>query len=108
MKFNRMDLMKPANENLIAMIEGNPGAMTVCLRLMGRESGDDPMDTENTEEMQKFAEGYGDIFRLDLLKIYGSDIWVCYKDLCQMNIELLRMKIRDESIRKELDNCNTR
>jgi hypothetical protein len=53
---------------LMAMSEENPGALTVLLKLLNGE------------------DGFFKILLLDSKKLYGSDIWVLYKDICGENL----------------------
>jgi hypothetical protein len=66
------------------MAEGNPGAATVVGQLL-----EDPV-------------GLVDLCHLDDMGLYGPDIWISYWDVCKQDIELLRDKIRDGSIRDEV------
>lgn len=62
---------------IVKVAEGNPGAVTVLARLI-REGGNiDPDD---------FMGGVGSVLALDSHAIYGSDIWVLYKDVCNENL----------------------
>lgn len=61
----------------VKMAEGNPGAMTVIMRLIKENAAIDP-DSALGE--------WGAILMLDDLGIYGSAIWVLYKDTCGQNI----------------------
>jgi len=60
------------------MSEGNPGALTVLMRIMEEGQAIDP---------QGLAGGHGAILALDTLGIYGAQIWMLYKDVCGENIE---------------------
>ena len=61
------------------MSEGNAGASTVINKLS--------MD---------------DLKNLDLMGIYGSHIWVAYKDIYKSNLELLKSNIKDFNIWDDL------
>lgn len=52
--------------------EGNPSAMTAL---------SDTLDTKGLTEFMKLS------LRLDLLDIYGSDIWRLYSDHCEENAD---------------------
>lgn len=71
-------------ELLLAMGEGNPGAITVMARLLEREDG-------------LFV-----LLHLDEMGIYGPDIWVAYKDHCDEDLEQLarRVKARDPRLKE--------
>ena len=55
------------------MGEGNPGAILVCAMMLKRGGEIDPDD---------FAGGLGPLLSMDTLGIYGSRIWMLYKDVC--------------------------
>jgi hypothetical protein len=58
-------------EAIEAMAEGNPGAASVL-----------------TELFERKGMGALDSFKaLDALGLYGSDIWVAYKDVCAQKID---------------------
>lgn len=74
---SRIALHDNLMDALSKMCEGNPGALRVLIQLV-----------DKTEEMDT-AEGYepfDSIHRLDLLGIYGSSIWILYKDICKEDI----------------------
>lgn len=58
-------------EVVLKMAEGNPGAVTILMRLIKEGEFIDRMD---------WMQGLGSIVELDHLGIYGSRIWVLYKD----------------------------
>lgn len=57
----------------MALGEGNPGGLTACMELMKDAPRIDP---------QAFARDLQPLLSLDNLGIYGSNIWILYKDLC--------------------------
>ena len=59
------------------MSDGNPGAITVMMELISKTPVIDP---------DNLLGGMGNILSLDTYGIYGSDIWVFYKDLCDQDI----------------------
>ncbi|MFA5071158.1 MAG: hypothetical protein WC511_02195 [Candidatus Pacearchaeota archaeon] len=69
-------------DNLITLLskmaEGNPGAITVLMLLFRDEPRIDPMCA--------FI-GLGAILHLDSMELYGSNIWILYKDICGESIE---------------------
>lgn len=73
----RISLHDSFMDIVMKMSEGNPGALTVIMEIVG-----------NTKEIDKlnWAGAYGPILGLDTLGIYGSNIWVLYKDHCNQNI----------------------
>jgi hypothetical protein len=60
-------------EILTTMGEGNPGALTVCVSILKHGPAIDPDD---------LFEGFGTLLTLDMLGIYGSRIWVLFKNVC--------------------------
>lgn len=66
------------------MSEGNPGAMTVMAQILQHGNEIDPAGFEPVMK----------ILMLDTWGIYGSDIWVLYKNICGQNIANLITLIR--------------
>ena len=64
---------------LKAMAEGNPGAVSVLMNILNNAEKIDP---------QNMMGGLGFILDLDSLQLYGSHIWMLYRDVCQENISL--------------------
>jgi len=62
---------------LTKMAGGNPGALTVCMRLL--QEGQD-IDPDNV------MGGFMHILALDTHKIYEEKIWMFYKDICGENL----------------------
>lgn len=62
---------------MMKMAEGNPGAITVLLKLMEQGEAIDP---------DAAFGGFANILSLDTHDIYGSEIWQFYKDLCEQNL----------------------
>jgi len=63
----------------IKLAEGNPGAMTVCVRIINEGAIIDP---------DNFLGGIGILLSLDTFKIYGIRIWMLYKDVCRENLPM--------------------
>lgn len=61
----------------VKLAEGNPGAATVIMQLFEKAAKIDPQD---------FMGSFGSILFLDTLHIYGSRIWMLYKDVCKHNV----------------------
>lgn len=81
------------------MVEGNPGAINVCVDLL-----------KYSEQINPGAGKFGGmayIVALDEFEIYGSRIWMLYKDVCGENINkvIAVLVARDAEIvtQKELD-----
>lgn len=72
----RIDLFQAPIQSLVAMAEGNPGAMTVIGKML-------KCDIDPSHIMGPMA----GIMMLDNLDIYGSDIWLLYKEACKENVE---------------------
>jgi hypothetical protein len=62
---------------LYALSEGNPGGLSVMIELMEAAPKIDP---------QAAFKGLQPLLSLDNLQIYGSDIWILYKDLCGQDV----------------------
>lgn len=58
---------------LYKLSEGNPGAITVCMKLL---------EVGNKIDPDGFMGGMGVLLSLDTQAIYGSRIWMLYKDVC--------------------------
>lgn len=76
---NRVTLDTSVTDAIVAMSGGNPGALTVLMQLMSTELGLIGM------------------CHLDDREIYGSDIWVAWKDICKEDMNLFVATIRDRS-----------
>lgn len=74
---HRLDWMKPPIDGLVAMSEGNPGCASVLGQIAQKGEEVDP---------QMAMGGLGHIGMLDNYAIYGSNVWVFYKDMCGQNI----------------------
>lgn len=70
---SRIQLHMNMQDVLWEMSEGNPGAITVMMRLLQDVPLIDPDDV--------FA-GLGVLMSLDTNRIYGPRIWMLYKDVC--------------------------
>ena len=65
-----IDMMASTMDFLVAMSEGNPGAINVLMQMMDKS------------EM-----GLLDILSLDDMNIQGTQIWIGYKDYCGQDID---------------------
>lgn len=63
---------------LMKLSEGNPGAVTVLVNLAKEGDQIDP---------DAFSGHLGVMLDLDTLGIYGSGIWVVYKDICRCSMK---------------------
>ncbi|MES1989238.1 MAG: hypothetical protein V4440_14635 [Pseudomonadota bacterium] len=75
----RIDLTDSGIDILMKMSDGNPGALTVIADLMKKESSIDPDSI-----FSQF--GISTILSMDTHGIYGSDIWILFKDICKQNL----------------------
>ncbi|MDD4588908.1 MAG: hypothetical protein PHG06_00565 [Parabacteroides sp.] len=73
----RITLEDNAMSAIMKLADGNPGAATVCIRLL-KEAGD--IDTNS------FVGGLGTLLSLDTENVYGSEIWMLYKDVCKESL----------------------
>ncbi len=73
----RIKLEMSTQDVIVAMCDGNPGAINVCCQLI------------KTDE-----HGLMDVLRMDTAQIYGPNIWVAYKDICDEDIEEMRQRLR--------------
>ena len=73
----RIKLDDTLQDSIIKLCEGNPGALTVCARLCQEGGKIDPGD---------WLLGAGKLLSLDTLGIYGSSIWLLYKDICGQDL----------------------
>ena len=69
----RIKLTDSTQSAIVKLCEGNPGALSVCLEVLTRGAQIDP---------QAMMGGLAGLLALDTLGIYGSKIWMLYKDVC--------------------------
>lgn len=81
---SRLKLDMKFNDAIFALSEGNPGAVNV---LMDSFRKCDEIDPEGMG-------AWGFLLNLDSFGIYGSRIWVLYKDLCGENLALAVAMVR--------------
>lgn len=73
----RITLSDNVMSAMMKLGEGNPGALSVLTSLF--------KEGKNIDKLNAF-EGFGPILSLDALGIYGSDIWLLYKDICNESL----------------------
>lgn len=73
----RIGLHDNAQDVFIKLCEGNPGGLTVCAEIYKQGATIDPDGAMG---------GLGALLGLDTLGIYGSRIWMLYKDVCGQSI----------------------
>jgi hypothetical protein len=73
----RITISMTGKDAIMALAEGNPGALTVCMQLMDKTKAIDP---------DAMMGGVGSLLSLDTMGVYASRIWMFYKDFCGENI----------------------
>lgn len=73
MNQQRIKLTDSAQEIIVKMSNGNPGAMTALVTLLKENEKIDP---------DNMMGSFGTILLLDAYGIYGTDIYVLYSDIC--------------------------
>lgn len=72
----RILLDKPLVQCVLDMSEGNPGAITALVTVLEVGSAVDPDNVFG---------GFSALMTFDTAGIYGSDIWILYKDVCNQS-----------------------
>jgi len=85
----RIDFKDNVMEAIMKIAEGNPGALRVCMELY--------QHTGNIDPDSAFG-GLGSLLALDSLGIYGSKIWMLYKDVCNEDLVSMVMVLRSEQL----------
>ena len=85
----RLTLDDTVMTSIMKLAEGNPGAMRVCSEIMKNGEKIDPQGMG----------GFGSLLSIDSLGIYGSRIWLLYKDICRENLVYTIRKHAAESYR---------
>ena len=67
-----------AKDIIVLLADGNPGAVRVMLEIIEQDGRIDP---------DNLLGAIGSLLSLDTHEIYGSRIWMLYKDVCQSDIE---------------------
>jgi hypothetical protein len=73
----RIGLKDTTMDTVLKMSEGNPGALRVVMDMMKDGGAIDP---------DSWAGGLGAVLGLDSHGIYGSRIWMLYKDVCKEDL----------------------
>lgn len=73
----RLDQHDSVMDAMMKLGEGNPGALRVLYEIMRDTKAIDPDD---------LLGGIGPLLTLDTCAIYGSKIWMLYKDVCRENL----------------------
>ena len=74
---SRITMSMTTQDAIIALSEGNPGALRVCRDIFYTGSKIDP---------DRFSGSAGYLIDLDEYEIYGPRIWMLYKDVCKQEI----------------------
>jgi hypothetical protein len=99
----KLDLNDSMQDVMFKMSEGNPGALTVCLNVLKNGENIDPDNAMG---------GLGVILSLDTLGLYGSKIWMLFKDVCESDLAQMLAVLRghqlgylsDAQVRHAVDN----
>lgn len=99
----KLQLTDTLQDMVIKMAEGNPGAMNVLMQILRDGAAIDP---------DNIMGGVGIILSLDTLNLYGSKIWMLYKDACDCNLSQMVAVLRghqlgflsSEQLRHAVDN----
>ena len=95
-------------DNVITAItnlsDGNPGGLSVCMNAYKFSPAIDPIGALG---------GFAPLLALDTLGIYGSRIWMLYKDVCGENLPKFLASLRawqlgfvsKETLYHAIDNC---
>ncbi len=81
----RITLQDTGLSACMKMAEGNPGAISVLAQMI-RVGGDIDPDS--------FMGGMGALLGLDTHGIYGSRIWMLYKDVCGQDLRIMLALLR--------------
>lgn len=76
-------------EVMLKMSEGNPGALSVCMQVLTQGEKIDP---------DNMLKGLGVILSMDTLGLYGTAIWMLYKDVCQQNLRHMLAVLRGNQL----------
>ena len=76
----RIKLEMSMMDVIMALTDGNPGAIRVCSEIVQQASGIDPNSALGP---------LGALFSLDNLDCYGPRIWMFYKDVCGQNLNTM-------------------
>ena len=84
----KIKLSDTTKDVLVKMSEGNPGALSVLIRILNNPQIDP----------DSFMGPMGAILSLDTLELYGSNIWILYKDVCGESISKMLAVIRAQQL----------
>ena len=75
---SRIELTDNMATAITKIVEGNPGALRVCCELVENVQAIDP---------DHFAGPFAPILLLDSFDLYGSEVWMLYKDVCNYQVD---------------------
>ena len=75
---SRIELTDNMATAITKIVEGNPGALRVCCELVENVQTIDP---------NHFAGPFAPILLLDSFDLYGSEVWMLYKDVCNYQVD---------------------
>jgi len=73
----RIQLHMTARDMLLEMCEGNPGCINVLMSMLTQGDQIDP---------DAALGGLHNLLSLDTLEVYGSRVWMLYKDVCGQDL----------------------
>lgn len=73
----RIELTDSFMSAAVKLSEGNPGALTAVMELFRQTPAIDP---------DAAFGGFAGLFSLDVMGVYGSRIWMFYKDVCHQDM----------------------
>jgi hypothetical protein len=85
MTTSRINLSDTLMTAVIKMSDGNPGAVTALMALSTVKPTVDPESAMGP---------YAPLLSLDTHQIYGSAIWILYKDVCKQDARTMLMLLR--------------
>lgn len=85
---DRIKLDHTPMDMMLALCEGNPGALSVCMDIQKANGGD-------------VIGLCADLIYLDAAGIYGSDIWIAFKDYCGQDIRAFIDRLRSGELRDD-------
>jgi hypothetical protein len=85
----RIKLTMTPFEALFVVVEGNPGALSVCMDLLQHAQAIDP---------DAALGGLGTLLTFDEERIYGSRIWMFFKDVCGGDIGKMLAVLRADQL----------
>lgn len=78
----RIQIDTSMEKAILNMVDGNVGAVTVVKQIM-----------------EKKDDWIFELARLDDQEIYGSDIWICYKNICDYDIDKFIAKNKHQELK---------